>query len=170
MFRIGDTVVHPGYGAGTVVGIERLKCLSSDKPYYAIELSDGSRTHMWVPVGGAGERGVRHLTPKSQLSQIWSVLRAGPETLPPDHGTRYELVQEKLRGGDIFRVAEVVRDMFWENHRSRRLSVVGKELYEKGLTFLTSEVALVQGCDLTAAGDEISSILGASLAANPAVG
>ena len=43
MFRIGDTVIHPGYGAGTVVDIGELLCLGSDKPYYSIELSDGSR-------------------------------------------------------------------------------------------------------------------------------
>jgi CarD family transcriptional regulator len=169
MFRIGDMVIHPGYGAGTVVDIGELHCLGGGKPYYSIELSDGSQTRVWVPVRDAGKRGVRHPTPISQLSQIWRVLRAGPETLSPDHDTRHELLQEKLRGGDVFRVAEVVRDMFWENHRSRRLTIIGKELYDRGLMLLTSEVAAVQGCNLAAAEAEISGILGASLAAEPAV-
>jgi CarD family transcriptional regulator len=169
MFRIGDTVIHPGYGAGKVVDIEKLQCLGSDKPYYSIELSDGFKTRVWVPVGDAGKRGVRHPTPMSQLGQIWRVLRAGPETLSPDHKERHESLQEKLRGGDIFRVAEVVRDMFWEDHRSRRLAIMGKELYDRGLMLLTSEVAAVQGCDSAAAKAEISDILGASLATEPAV-
>lgn len=164
MFQIGDTVILPGHGVGIVVGIEKLRCLGSNKLYYSIELSDESKTRVWVSISDAGQKGVRHLTPMSQLGQIWCILRAGPEMLSPDHDKRHELLQEKLRGGDVFRVAEVVRDMFWENHRSRRLTIIGKELYDRGLMLLTSEVAAVQGCDLAAAKAEISSILGASLA------
>jgi CarD family transcriptional regulator len=169
VFQIGDTVIHPGYGAGTVVKIEKLQHLGSNKLYYSIELSDGSRTRVWIPVGDEGKRGVRYPTLKSQLDQIWRVLRAGPETLSPDHDERHELLLEKLRGGDVFRVAEVVRDMFWEDHSSNRMTIVGKELYDRGLMLLTSEVAAAQGCDLAAARAEISSILGASLRATPAV-
>lgn len=47
MFQVGDVVIHPGYGAGTVVEIEELQFLGSDKPYYSIELSDGSKTRVW---------------------------------------------------------------------------------------------------------------------------
>jgi CarD family transcriptional regulator len=169
MFQVGDTVIHPGYGAGTVVKIEKLQCLGSNTLYYSIELSDGSKTRVWVPVREAGKRGIRYPTLKSQLGQIWRVLRAGPETLSPDHKERHESLQEKLRGGDIFRIAEVVRDMFWEDHRSRRLAIQGKRLYKRGLMLLTSEVAAVQGCDSAAAEAMISGILGASLAAKPAV-
>jgi CarD family transcriptional regulator len=168
-FQIGDTVIHPSYGAGTVVDIERLHCLGSDKPYYSIELSDGSKTRVWVPVRDAGKRGVRHPTPMSQLGRVWHVLRTGPEVLAPDHDRRHEVLQEKLRGGDVFRVAEVVRDMHWENHRSRKLSITDKELYNRGLALLTSEVAVMQGCDLATAEATISDILAASLAAGPAL-
>ena len=164
MFQIGDTVIYPGYGVGIVRGIEKLLCLGSDKLYYMIELSDESKTRLWVSIGGAGQKGVRHLTPMSQLGSIWCVLRASPETLSPDHDERNESLQGKLRGGDVLRVAEVVRDMFWENHRAHRLTILGKEVYDKGLMLLTSEVAAVRGCDLAAARAEISDVLGRSLA------
>ena len=169
MFQVGETVIPPGYGAGTVVDIEKLQCLGSDKLYYSIALSDESKTHVWVPVKDAGEKGVRHPTPKSRLGQIWRVLRSEPETLPPDHKERHELLKEKLRGGNIFQVAKVVRDMFWKDHRSRRLTIEGKRLYDRGLTFLTSEVAVMQGCDLAVAEAKILDILEASLASRPAV-
>jgi CarD family transcriptional regulator len=169
MFQVGDTVIHPGYGAGTVVEIEKLQCLGSDKLYYSIELSDESKTRVWVPVKGAGEKGVRYPTPKSQLGQIWHVLRAEPETLSPDHNKRYESLQEKLRSGDIFQVAEVVRDMSWKGHRSRSLTIQGKRLYERGLMLLMSEVAVVQGCDLAVAEARISDILEENLVSRPAV-
>jgi CarD family transcriptional regulator len=169
MFQVGDTVIHPGYGAGTVVDIEKLQCLGSDKLHYSIELSDESKTRVWVPVKEAGEKEVRHPTPKSQLSQIWRVLRADPETLPTDHNKRHDMLQEKIRGGNIFRIAEAVRDMFWKNHRSRRLTIQGKRLYDRGLTFLTSQLAVMQSCDPKVAGANIANILDVSLAARPAV-
>lgn len=59
--------------------------------------------------------------------------------------------------------------MFWEDHRSHRLTITDKEPHDTGLMLLTSEVAAVQGCDLAAATAEISNVLGASLAAEPAV-
>jgi RNA polymerase-interacting CarD/CdnL/TRCF family regulator len=102
------------------------------------------------------------------LGQIWRVLRAEPEALPPDHKQRYESLQEKLSGGDIMQAAKVVRDMFWKDHRSRRLTIQGERLYKRGLTFLTSEIAAMQGCDCAVAEAKISNILEASLASRPA--
>ena len=169
MFQIGDVVIHPGYGAGTVRHIEEKQFLGSNTPYYSIELLDGFKTRLWIAVKDADKKGLRHPTPRSQLGRIWRVLRAGPETLSPDHKERNESLQEKLRGGDIFRIAEVVRDMFWKDHHSRKLTIMGKRLYDRGLTFLTSEVAVVQGCDFAAAQAMISDMLGARLTAEPAV-
>ena len=95
------------------------------------------------------------------LGQMWCILRAGPETLSPDHDKRHELLQQKLRGG---------RERYVLGRpRSRRLTIMGKEWCDRGLMFLVSEIATVQGCDLAAAKAEISNILGASLAAGPAV-
>ena len=169
MFQVGDIVIHPGYGAGLVAKIGQLTCLGSNKLYYLIELSDELKTNVWVPVKDAEDKGVRHPTPKSQLGRIWRILRAGPETLATDHKERYGSLEEKLRGGDIFRIAEVVRDMYWKDHRVRRLTMAGKNLYERGLTLLTSEVAVVQGCDFWDAQVVIADILGVSLAATPAI-
>jgi CarD family transcriptional regulator len=169
MFQRGDTVIHPGYGAGTVIYIEEQQFLGSKKPYYSIELLHVSKTRVWVAVKDARKRGLRHPTPQSQLERIWDILRAEPETLPPDHDDRYESLQEKLRSGDIFQIAKAVRDMFWKDHRSHRLTVRGRQLYDRGLTFLASEVAVVQDCDYGTAEAMISDILGASLAAKPAI-
>jgi RNA polymerase-interacting CarD/CdnL/TRCF family regulator len=85
------------------------------------------------------------------------------------NGHPYRSLQEKLRGGDVRQVAKVVRDMFWRDHHSRRLTIQDKRLYERGLVFLTSEVAVMQGCDLAVAEAKISSILAASLVSRRAV-
>jgi RNA polymerase-interacting CarD/CdnL/TRCF family regulator len=170
MFQIGARIIHPSYGAGTVIKIEKLPCLGSNKLYYSIELLDDPKTHVWIPIKDAEEKGMRHPTSKSQLNLIWRVLRSEPETLSRDHRKRLEYLQEKLHGGDIFQIVEVVRDMFWKDHRSNRLTIQGRRLYKRGLWLLTGEVAAVQGCDFAAAQAMISDNLGASLAAKPVAG
>jgi CarD family transcriptional regulator len=169
MFNIGDQVIYPGYGAGIVDGVKKLSSLGGSKLYYSIDLSDETKTRIWVPVVDAVKRGVRYLTPLSQLDQIWRVLRSDPAALSPDHDTRHALLKEKLRGGDVLQVAEVVRDMFWEDHRSTKLTALGQGFYDRGLMLLTSEIAAVQGCGFATAKTEISDILGTSLAAGSQV-
>ena len=169
VFQIGDKIIHPVYGAGTVVKIEKLSCLGSNRLYYSIDLLEESKTHVWIPVQDAEEKGVRHPTPSSQLGRVWHALQSEPETLSSNHDEWYELLQGKLHGGDILQIVEVVRDMFWRDHRSRRLTIEGRRLYDRGLLLLTGEVAAVQGCDFAVARAIISDSLGASLAAKPAV-
>jgi CarD family transcriptional regulator len=168
MFQLGDKIIHPGYGAGTVVEIKELSCLGSDKLYYSVELLDESKTQVWIPIKDAGKRGLRYPTPKSQLSRIWLALQSEPETLSSDHKERYEFLHEKLCGGDILQIVEVVRDLFWKDHRACRLTIAGRRLYERGLWLLTGEVAAVQGCAFAAAKAMIADRLNASLAIWPA--
>jgi RNA polymerase-interacting CarD/CdnL/TRCF family regulator len=170
MFQVGDGVIHPHRGAGTVIEIEKLQCLGSDKLYYAIRLADGSRTQVWVAVQSAVEEGVRHPVSKSQSERVWGILSGDPETLPADHKERYELLRERI-GGNVFRVvAEVVRDMFWKSQRVRHLTIIGKRLYDKGIVLLASEIAIVQGCEFADAETRIRNALLSSLASRPVAG
>ena len=135
MFQVGEMVVHPGYGAGKVVDVEKLSCLGSDKQYYSIKLLDGSETQVWKP-----------------------------GTLPTDHQQRYGVVRERLEDGDILQIAVALRDLSWKDHSVSSLTSEGKRLYDKGMKLLTSEVALVQGDDRDTVESEIERILNENMA------
>ena len=70
MFQIGDMVVHPGYGVGKVVDIEKLACLGSDKRYYSIRLVADAGTQVWVPVQEAEGRGNEPEPPRCRPMQV----------------------------------------------------------------------------------------------------
>ena len=159
MFQIGDMVVHPGYGVGKVVDIEKLACLGSDKRYYSIRLVDDGGTQVWVPVEEAEGRGVRHPILRSQLKKIWRALRAKPEELPSEHKKRYGIVREKVDDGDSLQIAEALRDLSWKDYHVRSLTSEGKRLYDKAMKFLTAEIAVVQGSDREAVESEVSRVL-----------
>jgi CarD family transcriptional regulator len=96
---------------------------------------------------------------------VWRVLRADPNALPSDHNQRYALLKDKLAGGDVFEIAEAIRDLAWRKKEKRHLTTRGKRLYERAMMLLASEIAGAQGEDLETAEIEIASKLSASIAA-----
>jgi len=164
VFQVGEMVVHPGYGAGRVVDVEKLSCLGSDKQYYSIKLLDGSETQVWVPVKEAEDRGVRRPIASARLSEVWRLLRAKPDTLPTDHQQRYGIVRQRLEDGDILQIAVALRDLSWKDHNVSSLTSEGKRLYDKGMKLLASEVALVQGNDRDTVETEIVRVLDENMA------
>jgi RNA polymerase-interacting CarD/CdnL/TRCF family regulator len=163
-FHVKDAVVHPNYGTGVITEIKERHILGQGKRYYSIDLLGEPGTTVMVPVGGEERVGLRHPITQKGLSRVWRILRARPEDLPSDHKERYALIQEKLQEGDAFQIAEAVRDLAWRREEKRCLTTVGKRLYETGLGFLASELAVVQGSDVDTAEAQIAERLEASVA------
>jgi CarD family transcriptional regulator len=165
MFKVGDTIVHPDYGAGVVTEVKEIAFLGNErKQYYSIELLSQPETTVMVAVSNEKKVGLRSPISESKLKRVWGILRAGPRTLPSDHNKRYALLREKLHDGDIFEIAKVLRDLAWRQEKRRNLTVRGKRLYEESLELLASEVAGAQGSDFDIAEAQISDRLAASIA------
>jgi CarD family transcriptional regulator len=162
-FDIGEIVVHPHYGAGVITEIQERHSLGPRKRYYSIELLGDPQTTVMVPLDKEESVGLRQPIPKARMGRLWRILRGKPEVLPDEHKERYALIEGKLQEGDIFRIAEAVRDLAWRREEKRKLTKVGGRLYETGLGFIASELAGVQGSDVHAAETEIVERLDASI-------
>ena len=149
MFEVGDAVVHPIRGAGVVTDIEELRRDGHNKAYYRIRLLSQVRTNLMIPVKDAAARGLRRAIRRSKLNRVWHVLRASPDKLPADYEKRHELLERRLCSGDLFQIAEAVRDLAWRQHKENGLTVTGRRLYRRGIKLLAGEVAAAQGTDLT---------------------
>jgi CarD family transcriptional regulator len=163
MFKAGDAVIHPVRGAGVVVRVENRQWRGDSALYYRINLLGQPGTRLMIPVSAAETLGLRRVIPRSKLSKVWHVLRATPKTLPDNHKKRYELLDDKLHTGDVFQVAEAVRDMAWRQQREGHLTTMGKQRYEEGMKMLAGELAAVQGVDLDDAETQIRAELMESL-------
>jgi CarD family transcriptional regulator len=157
MFDIGDKVVHPTHGAGQVTGIEKQDLLEQYHRYYIIDLAADDRTLM-IPVSNAEEIGLRSISHEAALSQVWHILDATAKTLPDDHRKRQERIQEKLKTGDVVKVAEVVRDLS-ALKREDHLTSFDTRLLERAEQFLACEIALVEGVQVSEAERMISETL-----------
>ena len=163
-FQVGETVVHPNYGAGVITEIKERRSLGAGKQYYSIELLGDPGTTVMVPLVNEKKVGLRQPISQARLSHLWRILRAEPQALPDEHKERYAVIEDKLQDGDVFQIAEVVRDLSWRREEKRHLTAVGKRLYETGLGFLASELAGVQGSDVHTAESQIAERLEASIA------
>jgi CarD family transcriptional regulator len=157
MFDIGDKVVHPTYGAGLVMSIEKQDLLEQYHRYYVIDLAVDDRTLM-IPVSKAEEIGLRSISQGVALSQMWHTLGAEAETLPDDYKRRQERIQEKLKTGDAIKVAEVIRDLS-ALKREDHLTSFDTKLLDRAQQFLACEVALVEGVQVSEAERMISEIM-----------
>ncbi len=155
MFKVGDAIVHRVRGAGMVVRVEERQWRGANALYYRIELLGQPGTSLMIPVEVAETVGLRCAIPPSELKHVWRVLRADPNTLPVEHKERYQVIEERLHVGDIFKVAEVVRDMAWRKQRGSKLTTRGKQMYEDGVKLLAGEVAATRGIALADAEAEV---------------
>jgi CarD family transcriptional regulator len=155
MFDTGDTIVHPTHGVGVVVDINEREWRGSNSLYYQIDLLGREPSVcLMIPVEAAERLGLRAAIPQSQLEQLWRVLRSTPETLPANHKLRYKLLMDKLHGGDVFQVAEILRDLTWRRQKNH-LTTRGKQVYRDGVRFLAGEIAAAQGIDITEAATQV---------------
>jgi CarD family transcriptional regulator len=162
-FQVGETVIHPHYGAGVITEIQERHSLGPTRRYYSIRLLKDSQTTVMVALGKEESVGLRQPISKARLGRLWRILRGEPEALPDEHKERYAVLQDKLQEGDAFQIAEVVRDLAWRREQKRSLTKVGKRLFETGLGFLASELAGVQGSDVDTAEAQIAERLEASI-------
>lgn len=162
MFKAGDAVMHPVRGAGIVVRIEERPWRGNNALYYRIKLLGQPGTKLMIPTSAAETLGLRRAIPQSKLGKVWRVLRATPNKLPADHKKRHALLEDKLHAGDVFRVAEAVRDMTWRQKESS-LTTKGKRLYDEGMSILAGEIAATQGLDLIDAKSQVKERLRESL-------
>ena len=142
-FATGDAIVHPVRGAGVVERIVERTWQGNAESYYRIRLLGQSGTMLMIPTSVTEKLGIRCALSRSAMKQLWRILLATPRRLPDRYKELRYLLQGKLGTGDIFQVAEAVRDMAWRQ-RETHLSATIKQLYEEGIRLLVGEIAATQ--------------------------
>ena len=157
MYSVGDKVVHPGYGPGVIKGIERRQVIGEAKDYYIIEILTGDATLM-TPVAQAANVGLRPAISDDSVERLFQLLTEIPRELSGDFRERQEEVDERLREGDIFVTATVLRDMAWYS-QTNDLTKRDAQLVQRAEDLVAGELALVRGTDVQEALDHLRDFL-----------
>lgn len=164
-FRVGDKVVYPHHGAAVIEGVQERQIEGETRQYWVLRLSYGDLTLM-VPTDGADEVGLRGVVPKNELDQVYKVLQSKKQAPAPSNWSRrFKSHVEKLRSGDIYQVAEVVRNLS-NRDKDKGLSAGEKRMLTKARQILVSELTFAAGVKEEKAEAMLDEILGTTAANN----
>jgi CarD family transcriptional regulator len=138
-FKKGDTVIYPQHGACIVHGIKRMKAFGATQEYLVLKTVINEMT-LSVPTAMASTVGVRPPVSKSELEDLKSVLSKADPRVPANWSRRFKNHQEKLKSGDVYQVAEVVRNLAARD-RDAALSAAEKTMYDRARINLISEIS-----------------------------
>lgn len=160
MFKIGDRVVYPKHGAGTIIGIEEKEVLGEKQKYYIIQLPIGEMTAM-LPMRKAEELGVRRVISETEVNDVMDILKGDRSKMSLNWNRRYRANLEKIKTGDIYEVTEVVRNLTLRD-QEKGLSTGEKKMLSDAKQILISELVLAKGMGESDVEAMISDIFDAS--------
>lgn len=140
MFKIGDKVVYPMHGAGVIEAIEEEEVLGEKKDYYVLRLPVGNMKVM-IPIANGEGIGLRQVIDKQDVSKVLKLLKSSGSAMPTNWNHRYRANLEKIKSGNIYAVAEVVRNLA-RREREKGLSSGEKRMLENAKQILISELVL----------------------------
>lgn len=140
MFSVGEKIVYPMHGAGMIRSIEDITILGEKKRYYIFQLPY-SEIDVMIPVDSENVVGLRPVADKAAILAVSDFLRAESTDMDSNWNRRYRDNVEKLKSGDIFKVAEVVRNLMRMDEK-RSLSAGERKLLNNARQILESEIIL----------------------------
>ena len=141
MFNVGDKIVYPMHGAGTIDAIEEKDILGETQAYYIIKMP--GEVKVMVPTAKAEEIGVRNIIDKESAGKVIHILEENETEMSNNWNKRYRDNMEKMKSGDIYEVADVVRNLAFKQ-KEKGLSTGEKKMLNNAKQILVSELVLAE--------------------------
>ena len=145
MFKVGDKIVYPMHGAGTIESIEEKEVLGETQKYYVMKMPVGDIKVM-VPTKNAEMIGVRDVIGNDTAKGVLDVLSKNTTIVTSNWNKRYRDNMEKMKSGDIYEVAEVVRSLTFKQ-KEKGLATGEKKMLSNARQILVSELVLAEATD-----------------------
>ncbi len=142
-FNVGDKVVYPHHGAAVIERKEKMEAFGETHEYLVLKLAFGDLT-LRVPTHKCDEVGLREVINDEEVEEVFAVLRKKEARMPTNWSRRYKNHVEKLKSGDIYQVAEVVRNLSIRD-KDKGLSAGEKRMLSKARQILVSELTFAIG-------------------------
>lgn len=138
-FKSGDRVVYPHHGAAVIIDTETREVDGEKKRYFVLQAVHDNLT-VRVPVDMVEEVGMRMPISESDVEDLFDLLSKKDVREPANWSRRFKNHQEKLKSGDVYQVAEVVRNLALRE-KSKGLSAGEKSMYTRARKVLVSELS-----------------------------
>ena len=156
MFNVGDKIVYPMHGAGTIESIEEKDILGEKQSYYILKMP--GEVKVMVPTAKAEDIGVRNVIDKETAGKVFHLLENDSTEMSMNWNIRYRDNMEKMKSGDIYEVADVVRNLSFKQ-KEKGLSTGEKKMLLNARQILVSELVLAEH----ASQDEVEELVDTTL-------
>jgi CarD family transcriptional regulator len=137
-FEVGDSVVYPHHGAGKVLRKEMKEVLGESREYLTIKILHNDMTVM-VPTENAALAGLRRVIDEETVKKVLAVLQDECSEMPKNWNRRFKHNRDKIKTGDIYELAEVVRNLAIRESQ-KGLSTGEKQMFTRAKKILASEL------------------------------
>ena len=141
MFNIGDKIVYPMHGAGTIDSIEEKDILGEKQSYYILRMP--GEVKVMVPIKNAEQVGVRSIIDKGSADKVFKILEQDETEMNKNWNKRYRDNMDKLKSGDIYEIADVVRNLSFKK-KEKGLSTGENKMLTNAKQILVSELVLAE--------------------------
>ena len=141
MFNVGDKIVYPMHGAGTIDAIEEKDILGEKQSYYIIKMP--GEVKVMVPTNKAEQIGVRNIIGKEEATKVFEILEENETEMSSNWNKRYRDNMDKMKSGSIYEVADVVRNLSFKQ-KEKGLSTGEKKMLSNAKQILVSELVLAE--------------------------
>jgi CarD family transcriptional regulator len=156
-YKVGDKVVYPHHGAGKVLKKEKKEVLGEAREYLTIKILHNDMTVM-VPSDSAGRAGLRRVIGEDDVERVLSVLRDDISQMPKNWNRRFKHNRDKMKTGDVFELAEVVRNLAIRDFQ-KGLSTGEKQMFTRAKKILSSELMYALDMDEKEAEEYLDDLL-----------
>ncbi len=156
-FEIGDNVVYPHHGAGKVIKKEQKEVLGERREYLTIKILHNDMTVM-VPTENAALAGLRRVIDEETVQKVLAVLQDECSEMPKNWNRRFKYNRDKIKTGDIYELAEVVRNLAIREAQ-KGLSTGEKQMFTRAKKILASELMYAKDMDEETCADWLEEVL-----------
>ena len=150
--------MYPHHGAGKVLKKEEMEILGERREYLTIKILHNDMTVM-VPCENAEAAGLRKVIGEETVDEVLAVLRDDGTQMPKNWNRRFKHNRDKIKTGDIFELAEVVRNLSIRD-LDKGLSTGEKQMFGRAKKILASELMYARDMEEQEAIDFLENLLG----------
>ena len=141
MYNVGDKVVYPMHGAGVIDSIEEKEILGEKQSYYILKMP--GEVKVMVPISTAEQHGIRNVIDKGEAEKVMNVLEQDETEMEKNWNKRYRDNMDKMKSGNIYEIADVVRNLSFKQ-KEKGLSTGEKKMLYNAKQILVSELVFAE--------------------------
>jgi CarD family transcriptional regulator len=155
--KIGEIVVYPKHGVGEIAKIETMDISNIKTSFYIVKMEQSKLT-IRVPLDKKNEVGLRKISSKKIIEEVYSTLKLKPKIRRIMWSRRAQEYEAKIFSGDPIKISEVVRDLFRKSSQAEQ-SYSERQMFQVAIERLAREVAAVEKTDYFQSTEKIEQIL-----------